>query len=70
MLKYFLLPFLMRILYHVLSHQGERIWAYFTVKTTSIPDRECLCTLLLGMLALVPQTVFLPLSEIYCDSQT
>ena len=56
----------MRILYHVSSHEGERIWTYFTVKTTSVPDWECLCTLLLGMLALALQAVFLPLSEIYC----
>lgn len=55
----------MRILYHVSSHEGEIIWTYFTVKT-SVPDWECLCALLLGMLALALQAVFLPLSEIYC----
>lgn len=60
-----LLAFLMRILYHVSSHEGERIWTYFAVKTASTsigmpvyppPGDACLAL----------PAVFLPVSEVYC----
>lgn len=63
--KSLLMPFLMRILFHVSSHQGESICPYFIVKTTSIPHWGHLWTFLLEMLVLNPQAAFLPFSDIF-----